>query len=234
MEILKGCPEADGAIMMTFAEQVAFARKMVTQDPSGGWQKCWELGVTPWDLGGPTPVVAHLCETDSLPDGRVLIPACGSGYDVVAMACPTRRVIGLDISEAAVERSKKRFSSLPNAEYFSFLKGDFFTWQPAEPFDLIFDYTFFCGLSPDRRPLWAKRMQELLKPGGELVTLIFPLDDRFGVPPYVVSASDYEKILIPLGFEAVSIVDNELSVEPRKGIEKLGRWKKSSSIESTA
>ncbi|ESQ39019.1 hypothetical protein EUTSA_v10001708mg [Eutrema salsugineum] len=69
-------------------------------------------------------------------------------------------------------------------------------------------------------------MQELMNPGGELITLMFPLDDRVGGPPYQVSVSAYEELLIPLGFEVISIVDNELAADSRKGIEKVGRWKK--------
>ncbi|XP_010554400.1 PREDICTED: probable thiol methyltransferase 2 [Tarenaya hassleriana] len=117
------------------------------------------------------------------------------------------------------------FSSLPNEKYFSFIKEDFFTWQQSEQFDLIFDSNFFCAIKPHMRPMWARRMKELLKPDGELITLMFMADGQAGGPPYKVSASDYRAVLIPLGFEAVSIVDNELALEPRKGLEKLGRWK---------
>ncbi|XP_018481265.1 probable thiol methyltransferase 2 isoform X3 [Raphanus sativus] len=195
-------------------------QRLVREDSSGGWEKTWKAGATPWDLGKPTPIGKHLAETGSLPKGRALVPGCGTGYDVVAMACPDRYVIGLDISKTVIEQSSKRFASLPNAQYFCFLIEDFFSWEPAEKFDLIFDYTV--------RPLWAERIEKLLKPSGELITLMFPLDERPGGPPYKVSVSDYEKVLIPLGFEAISIVDNELAVRPRKGVEKIGRWKKRS------
>lgn len=44
----------------------------------GGWEKCWEQGVTPWDLGRPTPIILHLHQTGALPKGRALVPGCGS------------------------------------------------------------------------------------------------------------------------------------------------------------
>ncbi|RWV83663.1 hypothetical protein GW17_00054700 [Ensete ventricosum] len=72
-----------------------------------GWEKCWEEGLTPWDLGKATPAVLQLVETGSLPRGRVLVPGCGSGYDVVAIAGPERYVVGLDISTSAVEKAKE-------------------------------------------------------------------------------------------------------------------------------
>uniref|UniRef100_A0A1J3EFZ6 Putative thiol methyltransferase 2 n=1 Tax=Noccaea caerulescens TaxID=107243 RepID=A0A1J3EFZ6_NOCCA len=202
---------------------------MDINEPHGKWEKLWVEGRTMWDLGEATPIVVHLCETGSLPNGRALIPGCGTGYDVVVMASPDRHVVGLDISKTSVERSTKMFSSLPNSKHFTFLKEDFFTWDPTEKFDLIFDYNFFCAFEPKVRPLWAKRMHELLNPGGELITLMSPvtLDGRFGgPPPYPVSVSAYEELLVPLGFEVISIVDNELAPGPRKGTEKVGRWKK--------
>ncbi|CAL5394732.1 unnamed protein product [Camellia sinensis] len=219
---------------------------------SDGWEKCWQLGLTPWDLGQPTPVMVHLHQAGALPKGRALVPGCGmtidfvnsvaakveliakstspqkvggrlpipfpnpAGHDVVAIACPERYVVGLDISDEAIKKAIELSSSLPNANYFTFLKEDFFTWRPTELFDLIFDYTFFCAIEPDMRSAWASQMRDLLKPDGELITIMFPVSDHVGGPPYKVSVADYEEFLNPIGFKAVSIVDNELAIAPRK------------------
>lgn len=201
-------------------------QQLLHSPSSGGWDKCWEEGLTPWDLGKPTPVLVHLHQTGSLPKGRTLIPGCGSGYDVVTIACPKRYVVGLDISGKAIERAKKLSAPLQNAAHFTFLSEDFFTWQPPELFDLIFDYTFFCAIEPDMRSAWAIRMRDLLKPDGELITLMFPISEHVGGPPYKSRVSDYEEVLLPVGFEAQSIVENDLAIGARKGREKLGRWKK--------
>ncbi|CAN1253558.1 Probable thiol methyltransferase 2 [Linum perenne] len=182
----------------------------------GGWEKCWEQGLIPWDLGRTTPVILHLHQAGTLPKGRALVPGCGTGYDVVAMACPERYVVGLEISDKAIEKANQLFSSLPNSNHFTFVKADFFNWNPSEKFDLIFDYTFFCAIEPKMRPEWAQRISDLLSPDGELITLIFPISDHVGGPPYKVSVSDYEELLHPMGFKAVLIADNEQAVGPRK------------------
>ncbi|XP_059447026.1 probable thiol methyltransferase 2 [Corylus avellana] len=202
-------------------------QQLVRSDSTGGWDASWEKGVTPWDLGQPTPVILHLHQTGALPKGRALIPGCGSGYDIVAIACPERYVVGLDISDIAIKKALELSSSSVNASYFTFLKADFFAWTPTELFDLVLDYTFFCAIEPDMRLAWAQRIHDVLKPGGELITLMFPISDHVGGPPYKVSVSDYEEVLHPMGFKAVSIVDNEMAIEPRKGREKLGRWNRS-------
>ncbi|XP_016471121.1 putative thiol methyltransferase 2 isoform X1 [Nicotiana tabacum] len=202
-------------------------QQLVHSDPSGGWEKCWEKGLTPWDLGQPTPILVDLHQRGALPKGRALVPGCGSGHDVVAIACPERFVVGLDVSENAIKQATKLFSSSKRAEYFAFLEADFFTWRPTHLFDLIFDYTFFCAIEPEMRAQWASRIRDLLKPDGELITLIFPISDHEGGPPYKVSVSDYEEVLHPLGIRAESIVENNLAIPPRRGREKLGRWKRS-------
>ncbi|KAH9782540.1 putative thiol methyltransferase 2 [Citrus sinensis] len=204
-------------------------------ESSGGWEKCWEEGLTPWDIGQPAPIIVHLHQSGALPKGRALVPGCGTGYDVVAMASPERYVVGLEISDIAIKKAEEvttvcKFqlsSSLPNAKFVSFLKADFFTWCPTELFDLIFDYTFFCAIEPEMRAAWAQKIKDFLKPDGELITLMFPISDHVGGPPYKVSVSDYEEVLHPMGFQAISIVDNKLAIGPRKGREKLGRWKRS-------
>ncbi|XP_068635503.1 probable thiol methyltransferase 2 [Aristolochia californica] len=202
-------------------------QQSIEDNPEDGWDKCWEKEITPWDLGRPQPIIVHLLNSGTLPKGRALIPGCGSGYDVAAIAAPDRFVVGLDISETAIKRAKELSSSLPNANCLDFLKADFFAWKPAEKFDLIFDYTFFAAVDPSLRPAWASKVADLLKPDGELITLISPISDHVGGPPYGVSVADYKKVLLPLGFKAISIEDNECSIESRKGLEKLGRWKKS-------
>ncbi|KAG9446860.1 hypothetical protein H6P81_012988 [Aristolochia fimbriata] len=207
--------------------KVAKMQEIVNCESTDAWEKSWEKGITPWDLGTPTPVVLHLLQTGSFPKGRILVPGCGSGHDVVAIAGTERYVVGLEISETAIKKAKELSSSLPTADCFTFVKADFFTWHPTMLFDVIFDYTFFCAIEPVMRQAWATRVRDLLKPDGELITLMFPVSDHTGGPPYSVSVADYEEVLHPMGFKAVSVVDNELAVMPRKGREKLGRWKQS-------
>ncbi|XP_041989791.1 probable thiol methyltransferase 2 isoform X1 [Salvia splendens] len=212
---------------ITVAEKVKKFHQVYHSSPTDSCDKCWDEGLTPWDLGNPTPVLVHLHNTGSLPKGRALVPGCGSGYDVVAMACAEHHVVGLDVSDIAIKKAIELTSGSPNAEHCTFLKTDFFTWCPDQLFDLIFDYTFFCAIEPELRSLWAKKMSNLLKPDGELITLIYPIDDHEGGPPYKVSVADYEEELHTVGFEATQISENELAIAPRKGREKLGRWRRS-------
>jgi len=59
----------------------------------------------------------------------------------------------------------------------------FFAVERAPPFLVSDDCTFLCAIPPEQRARWAERCDELVRPGGELVTLIFP------VPPAIAAAA---------------------------------------------
>ncbi|XP_062214006.1 probable thiol methyltransferase 2 [Phragmites australis] len=223
-------PAISGQVLDGSNPSVARLRQLIGgRDPSDGWSRCWEEGVTPWDLGQPTPAVVELVRSGTLPSdaATVLVPGCGAGYDVVALSGPGRFVVGLDVCETAIQKAKQwSSSSSADGSFFAFVVADFFTWEPPELFDLIFDYTFFCALHPSMRPAWARRMAEVLKPDGELITLMYLAEGQEAGPPFNTTVLDYEEVLKPLGFVITSIQDNEVAVEPRKGMEKIARWKR--------
>lgn len=70
-----------------------------------------------------------------------------------------------------------------------YAQGDFFTYdsdKPSPGWDVAFDYTFFCALRKDMRAAWGATYARLLGPGGRLVCLMYPVDDRDpeAGPPY--------------------------------------------------
>eukprot|EP00270_Netrium_digitus_P016837 TRINITY_DN6099_c0_g2_i2.p1 TRINITY_DN6099_c0_g2~~TRINITY_DN6099_c0_g2_i2.p1 ORF type:complete len:221 (+),score=40.98 TRINITY_DN6099_c0_g2_i2:31-693(+) len=198
-------------------------QELVKEDPNGGWDKAWKGGITPWDLSGVTPAVAQLVAEGSLPRGRILVPGCGSGYDVVAMATDGRQVVGLDLSPIAINRAKQLAEGKENV---SFACENFFEFSPTGPkFDAIFDYTFFCAIHPSMREAWGEKMQQLLAPNGVLFTLMFPLSEHEGGPPFAVSQSVYEAALARHGFKCSFIPTTSIPVRADK--EKLAKWMKS-------
>jgi methyl halide transferase len=175
--------------------------------------------------------------------GRCLVPGCGRGYDVTALASPTRYVLGLDIVDTAIEAAKERLVSLSESmcackENAIFETTSFFDMDGKDPenqFDFIYDYTFLCALDPSIRLDWSHKMAELVKPGGELLTLIFPiLQDKKGGPPFEVSLSLVKDLLEPVGFECLELemLPPELCHENRDGsgpntpASGVGRWRK--------
>jgi len=187
------------------------------------WIEAWSAGHTPWDTGRAVPDLVELVASGSLPEGRALVPGAGSGYDVLALASETREVIGLDLAEGA----KRRFDALRedagiSPERAKLIVANFFEYQPEKPFDMIWDFTFLCALKPEMRRTWARRIDELLAPGGELITLIFPGVDKGPTegPPYAMSPELLKSILEPT-FEAYFL---EETPNPHPNFEDTRAW----------
>jgi len=196
------------------------------------WQRAWEEGRTPWDAGGSPPILEQLVDDDALPTGRALVPGCGSGYDVLTLARhPDRSVLGIDLSPIAQDRfaALRDAAGLPR-ERARVAVADFFADRLSEePLDLVWDYTFLCALEPEARPAWAARMDEILAPGGELVTLIFPVHPKPlnpGGPPYPMTPELVRGLLEPQGFEPRTLEPVARSHPARQGKEWLGRWRR--------
>ncbi len=75
-------------------------------------------------------------------------------------------------------------------------------------------------------------MASLLKPGGKLLTLVFPIDEQMAFspeatgPPYPVSVAAYEKVLGPHNVVKVSEGASDASVKPRRERERVVWWRK--------
>lgn len=152
---------------------------------AGFWNSRYESDQTPWDFGGvPADLQAFLKrKKKQLQGARVLVPGCGSGYEVKAFAEAGADVIGLDIAPAGVKRAKE----IVGEQYAGrIVHGNFFT-HPFEPasFDIIYERTFLCAIPPHAREKYRDRMAELLKRSGLLVGYFFykKTDPRDG-PPY--------------------------------------------------
>lgn len=72
-------------------------------------------------------------------------------------------------------------------------------------------------------------MVALLKPGGLLCTLVYPIMPRDGGPPFEVSMELYQEVLLPEGFTELQleILPDELCHQGRgEGRSALGLWQK--------
>jgi len=186
---------------------------------------------TYFDAGQYTPALKGALS--SLPDGSAFVPGCGRGYDAILLSEGKKRsVTGLDIAEKAVlEAEKYRDEMKIDKKQVQYVCGDFFKHEPSskQPYDVIFDYTFLCAMPPNLRKPWAETMARLIKPEtGRLVTLIFPIGEFSGGPPYAMSYSLVKELLKPHGFTEVSSTDKFISHRGRQGRELLVIWKKDS------
>jgi SAM-dependent methyltransferase len=171
------------------------------------WAELWDAGLKvgdAFDAGTPCPALLNEIAHGRIPEGRALVPGCGRGYDVYALASPTRVAVGLELSDKAIEEARA-FNHQPcrTPENALFRKADFFKLPTGDndKYDFIYDYTFLCALHPTVHQEWAKQMARLVKPGGILLTLVFPICDKpYGVgPPFAVNMKMVEDLLMGTG-----------------------------------
>jgi SAM-dependent methyltransferase len=153
------------------------------------WEKRFCEGFTPWDAGGvPAALKAFL---KAKPRGRrVLIPGCGSGYEVRAFAEAGFEVFAIDFAPAAVARARGILGPLASLVRF----GDFFDFDPGGPFDLVYERAFLCALPRRVWPRYAPRVSQLLGPKGRLAGFFF-FDDHERGPPFGLKAGELEALL---------------------------------------
>jgi SAM-dependent methyltransferase len=157
------------------------------------WDKRFREGVTPWDAGdAPTRLAVWLQAKE--PGLKVLVPGCGTGYEVRLFAERGHDVLAIDFSEAAIEAARRALGPLSSRVK----QADFFELQEG-PFDLVYERAFLCALPRALWPAWGTRVAELVRPGGALAGFYY-LDDNPRGPPFGTSQEEL-KVLLEPGFE---------------------------------
>ena len=190
------------------------------------WQQAWKTGVTPWDAGASPPALRGLLDRGAVPSGRVLVPGCGTGYDLATLAREDREVVGIDLSDDARTAFLAEHPSLPGSVVYEVT--DFFSYAPARGFDFVWDYTFFCALDPDQRSAWSQTMKRLVEPAGVLATLLFPFEDpisdRAG-PPWPIN-TEMVRTYVEDAFKELDTAEVEQTHPGREGKERLALWRR--------
>lgn len=134
------------------------------------WQQRFESGETPWDRGSAHPQLQVWIAQGLLPAGAsIVVPGCGRGHELAVIARAALDVIGLDYAPAAVEIARAQLSAQGLAGRVE--QADVLDWQPAKPFDRIYEQTCLCALHPDHWTAYAAQLHRWLKPGGRLLAL---------------------------------------------------------------
>ena len=180
------------------------------------WTIRYAAGKTPWDLGGVPSALKSFLERSSGP-GRILIPGCGSGYEVQAFHAAGYDVSAIDYSPAAVDQAKRVLGILAERV----VLADFFTHDfGPDRFDIIYERTFLCSMTPSRWPEYVNRMAELLVPGGSLIGVFLYGQSRSSGPPFPLTDREAEQ-LFKTRFE---LVRSEMVTDSLPLFRDMERW----------
>ena len=181
------------------------------------WDTRYRDGVTPWDAAGVPPQLLEWLKT-AVPR-TVLIPGCGTGYEVRAFAQHGHDVTAIEFSDAAIEAARRELGALADR----LKKADFFSFATAS-FDLVYERAFLCALPRRVWTQWAARVADLVRPGGELAGFFY-FDDNARGPPFGISGAALGELLSS-SFELTEDlpVPEEESLPVFKGKERWQVW----------
>lgn len=195
------------------------------------WESRYRENDTPWDKGSAAPPLLELMERWPVARmwgaGAVLAPGCGFGHDVRAIAAKGVPVVGLDLSESAVEGARQ-FIAVGSERY---LQADLFdrSWWPEDGFGGWWEHTCFCAIDPADRPRYAEAAGALVRHGGCLSGVFYLTpndpDDKDAGPPFNASIAEIDGLLAPW-FERVDGWVPERSYPGREGREWLGVYRR--------
>jgi SAM-dependent methyltransferase len=166
------------------------------------WDERFEREFTPWDRGGaPAELRAFVAQAPA--PLSVLLPGCGSAYELALMLEAGWDATAIDFSPVAVARAK----SLAGQWADRILQADFFDYTPPRQLDLVYEQAFLCALPRARWPEVVERWASLLPPGGLLAGYFF-FDGVAKGPPFGIARAQLDALLAPhfdcIADEAVS------------------------------
>lgn len=146
------------------------------------WNSRYLKDNTPWDFGGVPADLKNFLKKDGK-GARVLIPGCGSGYEIQAFSEANYEVTAVDFSSFAVQRARRMVSEKPGVKI---IEGDFFAHDfPHASFDFVYERFFVAAIPIELRQMYRDRMAQLLKYRGLLIGYYYySKPDSVDGPPF--------------------------------------------------
>ena len=173
------------------------------------WQDKWQANEIGFhqDVAHPL-LVKYLSALNLEKDSRVFVPLCGKSRDMICVREQGYEVIGLELSELAVESFFSENDMLANssessgfnhfkARNIEILCGDFFslTQNLLGNISAVFDRAALIALPKEMRIAYVKKMQTLLMPGTQI--LFISLEYEQGLissPPHTVLETEVTEL----------------------------------------
>jgi len=104
--------------------------------PDSSWNDSYASGESlPWDTGTPDPLLVEAIESRAITPGRTLEIGCGTGTNAIFLAQHGFEVLGIDISEVAVEKARAKAQGQCRFEVVDFLAAA----PDGDRFEFVFD-----------------------------------------------------------------------------------------------
>ncbi|QJI28257.1 thiopurine S-methyltransferase [Pseudomonas sp. ADAK18] len=184
------------------------------------WHERWARNQIGFHLSEVNPYLPqHWSGLGLANGGRVLVPLCGKSLDLLWLASQGHRVLGVELSEKAIEEffseqgltpqiSRQAVFKVYQAGSIELWCGDFFALEAGMVADCtaLYDRAALIALPPLMREQYAAHLNRVLVAGcqGMLITLDYDQARKAG-PPFAVT--DQEVRLLFGGRWQMSVVD---------------------------
>lgn len=147
------------------------------------WRGRYADGNTPWDLGEPSGPVIALVREHFPPQGRVLVPACGRGYEALYLAGKGYAVTAVDYVTEPIRFLRE--TALAKGLTVELLEQDIFDLPAALDggFDVLLEQTCLCAIRPGQWENYEALARRMLTAGGRLLGVFMEMEGAGG-PPY--------------------------------------------------
>ncbi|WP_461535917.1 thiopurine S-methyltransferase [Spongorhabdus nitratireducens] len=208
---------------------------MATTHSRDFWLECWQNGEIGFHQPAVNPRMTRFWPELGIPEhSRVLVPLCGKTEDMIWLRSQQLEVLGVELSELAVESFFKEWSLQPEVSQDGVMKlyysagtedgknadltiacGDFFELTPKqlEGVVAVYDRAALVALPPAIRRRYAEALCNWLpeSAGMLLVTLEYDMNEMQG-PPFSVPDSEVEQLYgehfeITLQYEDEKVLD---------------------------
>jgi methyl halide transferase len=146
------------------------------------WENRYQTNDMRWEKHAPSPgLVDFLAAHPGLKRGRVAVPGCGSGNDVLEFARAGFDAHGFEFAPSAIPLAVEKAKAAGLTATFTL--ADFLHDTPPQPFDWLFEHTLFCAIKPEERDEYVRAVLRWLKPGGHYLAVnYFIVEDAEGPP----------------------------------------------------
>ncbi|MHB2243491.1 thiopurine S-methyltransferase [Pseudomonas monsensis] len=174
------------------------------------WHKKWASNQIGFHLSEVNPYLQRHWPELSIPaTARVLVPLCGKSLDLAWLAGRGHQVLGIELSEKAIEDffnehqiqpqiSEKGVFKVYRSDAIELWCGDFFALTASDVADCVafYDRAALIALPAPMRERYAAHLQQILPQGvqGVLITLDYDQAQIPG-PPFAVGDDEVKRLL---------------------------------------
>lgn len=174
------------------------------------WHKKWASNQIGFHLSEVNPYLQRHWPELSIPaTARVLVPLCGKSLDLAWLAGRGHQVLGVELSEKAIEDffnehqiqpqiSEKGAFKVYRSDAIELWCGDFFALTASDLADCValYDRAALIALPAPMRERYAAHLQQILPQGvqGVLITLDYDQAQMPG-PPFAVGDDEVKRLL---------------------------------------